>query len=636
MNGISGIIDFQGRRIGAHTLKAVGGEAVAAGRKAEGAMRHANAAFWHVGEQTCTNPLEDDELVLLSAARLDNKEELHASLGLAHTAEQQLSNNQLILRAYRKWGHACVEYLIGEWSFAVWHKQENSLFLARDHFGNTGLHYYRKNGLFVFSSFLRTFLTIPGFTSVPNDEYVAALLTCFLPKGTGTIYDAIQRIPPAHNLTVTSNGDHLHRYYNLERTPALRLARDEDYVEAFQEVFTSAVEDRIKGRDAVGVTLSGGLDSGAVAATAANILKSDSNTLSAFCHVPSYDTIGALDTNSRFGDESPYVRKVAAQVGNIEVNWVDSEDLGPVQGQRRLLDCLPEPIFAAANSFWLFHILDRAKAKGIDTLLTGQMGNATISWSGAGYLASLLGTGNWSTLFDQMRAISHTQSIPLWRVFASQVCLPWTPPFLYRLYSRYKRGQACVTDYSAIHPEFMKKIHLLETMRSRGHDPLFRPIADTHEMRYKIIHPESSPVGCIWHELGHAMGMHILDPTLDKRVMEFCLAIPDDQYLKDGMNRRLVRRAFAGQLPDEVLWNPRKGLQAADIVSRIRHFHEEMETALDDIEQLDLARKYLDLKKMRDVFRSAGGPVTPELTSSCGAILMRGLMVGLCLQKYFK
>jgi asparagine synthase (glutamine-hydrolysing) len=636
MNGISGIIDLQGRRIGIHTLTAVRGETVATVRKEEGIWQQADAAFWHVGTQAYTNPLEDDELVLLCAARLDNKEELYISLGLTHTAEQSISDNHLILKAYRQWGPACVEHLIGEWSFAVWHKQERTLFLARDHFGNTGLYFYKKNGLFVFSSFLKPLLAIPGFSSAPNDEYIAALLTCFLPEGTGTIYDAIRRIPPAHNLTVTSNGVHLHRYYYLEHTPSLRLARDEDYVEAFQEIFTRAVKDRIRDRDAVGVTLSGGLDSGAVAVTAANILKSDSKTLRAFCHVPFYDTSDALDAGSRFGDESPYVKKVAARAGNIEVDWVDSEDLGPVQGQRRLLDCFPEPIFGAANSFWLFHILDRARAQGIDTLLTGQMGNATLSWSGAGGLASLARTGSWATLFTQIRAISAARSISMGRVFASQVCLPFTPPFLYRFYSRYKRGQGSVTDYSAIHPEFVKKIHLLERMRDCGHDPLFKPVPDTRKMRYKIIHPGSSPIGCLWHELGHAMGVRVLDPTLDKRVMEFCLAIPDDQYLKDGTDRRLVRRAFDGQLPDEVLRNPRKGLQSADIVSRIRHFHQEVETALDDIEHLDLARQYLDLKKMRDVFRSLDGPMTPSLTFTSGAILMRGLMIGLCLQKYFK
>jgi asparagine synthase (glutamine-hydrolysing) len=182
----------------------------------------------------------------------------------------------------------------------------------------------------------------------------------------------------------------------------------------------------------------------------------------------------------------------------------------------------------------------------------------------------------------------------------------------------------------------MKEIDLLQIMRDCGHDPLFKPVPDTRKMRYRIIHPGSSPVGCLWHEIGQAMGMHVLDPTLDKRVMEFCLAIPDDQYLKDGTDRRLVRRAFAGQLPDEVLRNPRKGLQSADIVSRIQHFHQEVETALSDLEHLALARKYLDLRKMRDVVRSLDGPTTPSLAFISRAILMRGLMIGLCLQKYFK
>lgn len=618
------------------TLKALRGDGISQAGQGHGLWHQNNVALWQEGPSSPKEPLVTDDLAVVCAARLDNSKELHTSLGLDHTPWNALSDAHLILKAYQTWKTDCVHHLIGEWSLAVWHKKERSLFLARDHFGNTGLYVYQQGHLLVFASFLKTLLSVPGFSSVPDEGYIATLLTGFLPEGTGTIYDAVQRIPPAHHLTVTSESAHLHRYYYLEHTPSLRLPRDEDYVEAFQEVFTRAVKDRISDRGAVGVTLSGGLDSGAVAVTAANILKNNNRTLHAFSHVPFYDTTDALDTGSRFGDESPYVKKVAAHAGNIEVDWVDSRDLGPVQGQRRLLSCFPEPIFGAVNSFWLFHILDRARVKGIDTLLTGQMGNTTLSWGGTGYLASLVRTGNWSTLTDQLRALSRARSVSLWRVFASQVCLPWTPPLLYQFYSKCRHGQASVADYSAICPEFMKEIHLLEKMRDFGHNPLFKPVADTRRMRYRIIHPGASPIGCFWHELGHAMGMHVLDPTLDKRVMEFCLAIPDDQYLKDGTDRRLVRRAFDGQLPDEVLRNPRRGLQSADIVSRIRHFHQEVEAALDDIEKSDLARKYLDLNKMRGVFRSLDGPMTPSLTFNSGAILMRGLMIGLCLQEHFK
>ena len=633
------MVDLRGSPLDTSLLQYMDGTAGRSGGTPEMAWSGKCAAFWQIGHDISGALLVENDQVIISAARIDNKQEVTSLVGLRPGGDETApSCNRIILKAFEKWSTGAVNRLTGDFAFALWDEKQRELFLARDHFGNTGLYYVVKDHVLVFSSFLKPLLFLPGLTHRPDDLHVAGLLTVFLPCGSSTMYEDIRRMPPAHYL-LTGQGDvHVRKYYALEDTPSLRLQNDEAYVDAFREVFNRAVADRMAApTKKTGVTLSGGLDSGAVAVTAARILKEHGRRLHAFTHVPSFSTDDGVDEALRFGDESEYVRKTAGRAGNIGTNWVTSPNTGPVSGQDQLLGHFPEPIYSAVNSFWLLRVLQRAQEEGIATLLTGQMGNATISWSGAGTLANLAKTWRWAAMTREAKSFSRLHGKPLWRILGAQVGIPLAPAFLYRFYSSRWKGIASVEDYSAIHPDFVRRINLLDRMRQRGHDPWFQPVSGCRLMQTNLIRPGMSNVGCFWHEAGHAFGIDILDPTLDRRVMEFCIAIPDDQYFKDGVDRRLVRRAFKGMMPDEVLLNRRKGLQSADIVYRIRHFAGEVDTALARLEQSQLAREYLDIDKMRQVFRAArSGKVTSKLSAECATVLMRGMMTGLCLTKYFK
>jgi asparagine synthase (glutamine-hydrolysing) len=423
----------------------------------------------------------------------------------------------------------------------------------------------------------------------------------------------------------------------MENTPDVRFNKDEDYVEAFQEIFKEAVRCRLNGQRPVGVALSGGLDSGSVAVTTAQLLKREQQPVLAFSHVPLYDTGNAVNENQRFGDESPYVQAVAAKAGNIKITWIKNTRINPIAGQAHLLNCFPEPIFGAVNSFWLYQLVRKAKERQTGVLLLGQLGNATISFNGMGFLANLAKTRQLMRLHREIKALGKTQANSFWRVFASNVCIPLAPHFLYRLYCACKHDmRRSFLSYSAINPAFAKEIELEKMMRRRGHDPLFQPCNDTRKMRFGIIYPGVSIAGCFWHGMSVFFQLPVLDPTADKRVIEYCLSIPDDQYLKNGVNRLLVRRAFKEKLPDTVLSNQRKGLQAADIVQRLRAGANELSALINDMERDELVCKYVDVAKLRNCAQSLSGPVRPELTFACGSILMRGLMVGQCLQRFFK
>ena len=151
------------------------------------------------------------------------------------------------------------------------------------------------------------------------------------------------------------------------------------------------------------------------------------------------------------------------------------------------------------------------------------------------------------------------------------------------------------------------------------------------QQRRAIIKPGQATLGATWLEIGAAYGQEVRDPTQDRRVIELCLSIPDDQYQRGGVDRRLIRRAMRGYLPDTVRLNTRRGLQAADLGQRVLKNRKQVEAAITDMEQHDLTRQILDLPRMANVLASMQRGLTPQNTVECGAILMRGLMAGLFL-----
>ena len=87
--------------------------------------------------------VEDTRLAITAEARIDNRDELCDHFAIPHAERPTTPDSELILHAYRKWGEACPDHLLGDWSFAIWQPDERKLFIARDHHGNTSLVYWQ-------------------------------------------------------------------------------------------------------------------------------------------------------------------------------------------------------------------------------------------------------------------------------------------------------------------------------------------------------------------------------------------------------------------------------------------------------------------------------------------------------------
>lgn len=559
--------------------------------------------------------------IFLAEARIDNREELARDLGIPPHEASLLTDEKLLRRAYDHWREDCPKRIYGDWTFAAWHPRKRRLFLARDHFGNSSLYYHIDDQILAFSSMLAPLLAM-NLTPVKLDElYLAQVLTSWPANhGERTIYHPIKRLPPAHSLEVTAQQTRLTCYWRMEDVKPLILPRREDYLEPFLAVFDEAVRTRLRpppgaNEPHLASMLSGGLDSGAVAATAAMFLRKEGKRLPVYTSVPVADTNAFV--GKRFGDETAFASATARYAGNIDHHLVNASELTPIQAIRRMLGVTLHPEHAAGNFFWMQSIDKQARKDGARVLLNGQLGNAGISWTGS--------------IFSQP-LITQLSSLGLkgWLKERTKRALP--PSYWSRRYQHHWRSDSGFYN-TAIHPEFARRLNLAER---RAQDPseLFTP--SPYEMRLRIIKPGQSFIGALYAAKKAASGLEYRDPTGDPRVLSFCLSVPDWVFIdpETGLDRWLIRAAMKGRLPDVVRLNRRRGRQSGDLVHRLRSCAGEVDGALSEIAS-GPAIEYLDMNRIKDVWSLIQTKNSPQAFHLAMTVLTRGIMAGLFINQFF-
>jgi len=569
--------------------------------------------------------LPEQKLAFTAEARIDNRDELCDIFDIARIDRHQTSDGDLIIKAYLKWGEECPDHLLGDWAFAVWYPDERRLFLARDHQGNTSLYYFYDGKTFAFASGKQALLALPQVPRTLNELKIAQILVSWHGDGIQTVYEAIRCLPPSYTLTVTPEAFRLHRFWILEETPMLPPRSDASIIEGFLDVYNAAVRARLRSYRPIGSALSGGLDSGSVTAVAARELGAQGRRLSAFTSVPLYNVEKTVGKN-RFGDEAPLAKATADFAQNIDHFLLRAENVSPSTGIRRMLDIHSEPSHASVNHYWIIDLLEAARSRGIGTLLTGQGGNATISWTGMNYrprLGDLVLARNLGNILKQ------------------KIVRPLLPtPLARRLKIRQKTGSWKLDEqpwlaYSAIRPDFARRVALYSRMAESGHDPYFlSEWRDGRHARLAILKPGRNISGVKWAENGAGFGFEVRDPTLDKRVMEYSLGLPEKIFQNVGTNGRgLIRRAMIGYLPDPVRLNRCRGMQAADIEERIRHEAPEMHYIMSRLAASPFIGQVLDIKRLENTLRSIETRSNKDTTQKASMILLRSLGVGLFLDQ---
>jgi asparagine synthase (glutamine-hydrolysing) len=581
-----------------------------------------------------TMPLHDPErgISLVAAARLDNREELCDNFGIPLADRPTTPDGHLVMRAFQKWEEDCPRHLYGDWAYAAWDSRQRKLFLARDHLGNTGLYYSPQPPLFAFASSPEPLFAFGEIPCQLNESKLARFIT-FIPMGDDfeTIFRDVQSLLPARSLVASPKGIQIHHYWCMEESPSIHPRSDEECLEGFLDRYRAAVRSRLPSTRPIGISLSSGLDSASVTALAAEALNNGEKKLVAFTSVPIHPA-EHLVRGAR-ADEWPLAHVVADQYPNIEHIPVRAESVTPIAGIRRALNIFRAPMHAAVNMFWIISMLDEARSRGIGTLLSGQLGNGSISWSGGrDRIFFLFMRGEWDAGLRSLAAWKSYHGSSWFRAIKHHILRPFLNP----IWSQRRRilhpFDPPWAGLAAINPAFARRLGLRKAMRVHGHDISFsKPIAPLKERQLTLFR-NGAAAGPIWHTFGSAFGLEVRDPAADVHLIEFCMGIPDEQYVHGGGDRMLLRRAMEGLLPLDVRCSTQRGKQAADVTLRLLDHVNEVDTVLDQLGASPAAAGYLDIKAMRHAWEELQAHQTPRTTIHTASLLLRGIMAGLFLE----
>ncbi|HEX8240758.1 MAG TPA: asparagine synthase-related protein [Allosphingosinicella sp.] len=567
--------------------------------------------------------------LLVADARLDNREELFEALGIAAAEGRGLTDPAIMLRALERWDEAAVERFQGAFAFAFWDARRGRLLLARDFLGHRPLHYARRDRFFAFASMPKGLHALPEIPPAPDREAVAAFLALVPEDGSETFFRGIEKVRPGERVAVTREGLSATRWWQPSLEP-LRLKGTGEYAEALREHFDRAVAVRLRGAGtAVAAHLSGGLDSSAVAATAARLMAPAGGRVTAFTSVPREGYDGS-DVKNAFTDEGPYAAAVAALYPNMDHVLVRNGG-SPFADLDRLFFLYERPFLNLCNGVWMHKIMDLARERGHRVLLSGASGNMSFSYDGMPLLTQLLSRGRLLALARESLALVRNGT----RVgtVAAQTLGPFLPAPLWRAISRIRGKGRKLTDYTAISPEALQAYRIAERGAERGLDSSYRPRRDAHELRLWAL--RRIDTGNYNKGYLAGWGIDVRDPTSDRRLVEFCLTVPTDQYLRHGVRRALARTAFADRLPAKIVNERLKGYQAADWHEGLVAARDELGSELGRIEASAEASATLDHAAMRRLAESmpAEGWNKPGITQRYRLALLRGVSAGHFLRK---
>jgi asparagine synthase (glutamine-hydrolysing) len=557
MSGIAGIWNLDGRPVDGALLRRMT-DAIAR-RGPDGAEHWVRGAvgighrMLHTTPESLIEqqPLADESgsLCLTLDGRVDNREDLQRKMESKGVRLRSDTDAELVLRAYQCWGEDCPAKIIGDFAFAIWDSGTQQLFCARDFLGGKPFYYYSDHGRFRFSSGIKALLQDPSVPREPNEGMIAEYLGRTINSLTETFFRGVLRLPPAHSMVVSSAGVRLRRYWQIEPEREIRHASDSEYAAHFMEVFEEAVRCRLRSFGKVGSYLSGGLDSSAVAIIAQRML----------LRQPLADSgIEAFSVvfPGMVCDESSYIREVAEQ-WNIPVHYYADKEESAAAYARHYLERAGEfcDYPGSANDDLMMDPHRKlARENGIRVLLGGFAGDECLTGSYFHY-ADLLRTFRWRTLARQMRANARAYprgswvnaiGFPRWPLLRLGI-LPLLPESVWRGIQRL-RGR---DPFDGVHPDFRRRTNLPERVRNRGPQPRFRSIAQRENCHF--LSDGWWNFFCEAAERTAAyQGVEQRYPFTDRRLVEFALAVPEEQRWRGAETKFILREAMRGLYPESV------------------------------------------------------------------------------------
>jgi asparagine synthase (glutamine-hydrolysing) len=494
----------------------------------------------------------DNNVVLTYNGEVYNFQELRKELEALGFQFATHCDTEVILYGWQAWGESCVDKLRGMFAFAIWDRERQTLFLARDRLGVKPLYYAElPDGQFIFGSELKSLKLHPDLPKELDSTAVEDYFGFGYIPDPKTIYKNVYKLEPGYCLTL-KRGDKSYRprqYWNVKfavDTPKTEQAIQAELVERLRE----AVKIRMVADVPLGAFLSGGVDSSAVVAMMAGFSGDRVNTCSISFGDPAFN-------------ESEFAAKVAARYRTEHrVEQVDPDDFSLVD---RLAGLYDEP-YADSSALPTYRVCELAK-KQVTVALSGDGGDENF----AGYRRY-----RWHTYEERMRSwLPDGVRKPLFGLMGQVYPKADWAPKIFRAKSTF---QSIARD--SLEGYFHSVSILPNDLRSKLFNPRFKQDLQGYQaVEVFRRHVNEAPTDCplslvqyldlktylpgdILTKVDRASMAHALEvrvPLLDHKLVEWIAGVQPEMKLNGREGKYILKKAMEAYLPDDILYRPKMG-----------------------------------------------------------------------------
>jgi asparagine synthase (glutamine-hydrolysing) len=549
----------------------------------------------------------DRKTLFVCQVRLDNRAELLSALQMGDQPAGEIADSTILHVAYQRWGEQCVDHLTGDYAFAAYSTETQRVFAAVDHLAHYRLYYAAHGSRIVLCTQLASLRTQERDAAMMNEVALGLSVEARYLPGV-TPFQGIRQLPGGEVLHWCEDATETRRWWQPETRSLTRFRDPAEYVEAARGVFERAVASCLRSAAPVSATLSGGLDSGLVTATAARILRKQGGSLTAYTSAPAFGN--PVATRSGWdADDAPFAAETAAFHPNIQHVILRSDG-------RVALDLLPQihhrsgmSVRNGANHLWLDDI---ARHTGPGVLLTGPRGNFSVSYTGLGGFDELFRQLRWKAAWNCALQVQESEGKPLRKTLAGGL-LP-------RRVFEYVRDR--------LYGEKLEFLSLTTVPFRERHHNVLKPRRPAQRTRASFVRRATQP-NFVWAADPMAQwGLEWRDPTADRRLLEMLLTFPLAAFAPEGRARGLARQMGTDVLPDAVRLRRTQGQQSSDYATAMARAMPRYRAVQDRMSTSAACRDMFDLSALNVALeRVAAGELSGAITSPIDRCIDAGLFL---------
>lgn len=571
----------------------------------------ANAVFGYCGQYFTKEaykeilPIADSQALFVADAVLDNRDELFDRLGIKAEDRDGIPDGTLIYQLLKTYGRQSLPMFLGTYAFAYYDPAKKEVMLVTDSVGSRCLYYCCDKTRMYFSTLIRPIIAAREEQTEWNyrflSDYLALDNLAHYTEAEETPYHNLYKIAPGQAVVINQQGIHKENYWKAPYQCKILRKSDREFKQEFIHLFDQCVTDIMRSSGETGILLSGGLDSTSVACFAAPKLKEQGKMLYSYTSVPEKEYEPEEGTHF-LENEQKMVEKTGEFLGNLSSTFLDLQGVNGFDGAAEYMERLEIPYKSLQNVRWIRECGEKAAADGCRIMLTGQYGNTTISFGEIEmHLYTLLRTGRLLELSKEVNAFAFQhhysrKKIYTWLLSKMKFGL---------LKNSRKKEQLFSNVY--INPELIERFNMMERFRKENKASGSKDVITYRQFRPLIaVQRALVQIGEFETRLSLETGVLLRDPTRDRRMIEFCVGLPENQFVYRGVERRLVREYLKDYLPKDVLECRCRGVQSADMRERITKNWDQIYRECIELLEEKAASTLLDVPKIRhklDAFR---------------------------------